>query len=49
MTLKSPGEIFSLRGFPIYQQITVLIYFLLHLVFLVICWCLHDLHAIEPN
>ena len=31
------------------QQITVLIYFPLHLVYLVICWCFHNLHVIWHN
>ena len=31
------------------QSILVIIYFPLHLVFLVIFWCFHDLHAIKLN
>ena len=47
VTLNSPGGIFVLRKvFPIYQQITMLIYFPLHLVYLVIFWCIHDLYVI---
>ena len=42
-------EFLSCKVFPICQQITVSIYFPLHLVYSVICWYLHDVHAIELN
>ena len=37
------------RFFPFTNKPPCQIYFLLHLVFLVICWCLHNLHATEPK
>ena len=47
VTINLPGGIFALREvFSICQQITMLIYFLLYLVYLMICWCLYDLHVI---
>ena len=50
VTWNLPSGVFFLREvFPICQQITVFIYFSLHLVYLVICWCLHDLHVIWTN
>ena len=48
--LKITQQGFCLAWFALFvNKLSCQIYFPLHLVFLVICWCLHDLHAIEPN
>ena len=48
--LKTIWWSFCLARFSLFvNKLPYQIYFLLHLIFLVICWCLHNLHAIEPN
>ena len=50
VTLKLPGGGFCLARFsPFVNKLPYSIYFPLHLVFLVICWYFHNLHAIELN
>ena len=47
VTLNSPsGSFFLARGFSHLSTNHRIIYFLLPLVYLVICWCLYDLHII---